>query len=45
MFEAVNKKVIHLTRFRHGELVLTGLKPGEWRYLTKEEIAYLENIK
>lgn len=45
MFEAVNKKVIHLTRFRHGELVLTGLKPGQWRYLTKEEIEYLENIK
>ena len=45
MFEAVNKKVIHLTRFRHGELVLTGLKPGQWRHLTKEEIAYLENIK
>ena len=45
MLEAVNKKVIHLTRFRHGELVLTGLKPGQWRHLTKEEIAYLENIK
>lgn len=45
MLEAVNKKVIHLTRFRHGELVLTGLKLGQWRYLTKEEIAYLENIK
>ncbi len=45
MLEAVNKKVIHLTRFRHGELVLTGLKPGQWRHLTKEEIAYLENIR
>lgn len=45
MFEAINKKVIHLTRFRHGDLVLTGLKPGSWRYLTESEIAYLENIK
>ncbi|MBE7091760.1 MAG: rRNA pseudouridine synthase [Clostridiales bacterium] len=45
MFEAINKKVIHLTRFRHGELVLTGLKPGQWRYLNDEEITYLENLK
>ncbi len=45
MFEAVNKKVIHLTRVRHGDLVLSGLKPGQWRYLTQTEIEYLENIK
>ncbi len=45
MFEAVNKKVIHLTRVRHGELVLSGLKPGQWRYLTQAEMEYLENIK
>lgn len=45
MFEAINKKVIRLTRFRHGDLVLTGLKPGSWRYLTENEVAYLENIK
>ena len=45
MFEAINKKVIHLTRVRHGELVLSGLKPGQWRYLTQTEIEYLENIK
>ena len=45
MFEAINKKVIRLTRFRHGDLVLTGLKPGSWRYLTEKEVAYLENIK
>ena len=45
MFEAVNKKVIHLTRIRHGELTLSGLKKGQWRHLTQEEIEYLENIK
>lgn len=45
MFEAIGKKVIHLTRVRHGELVLSGLKKGQWRYLTQEEIDYLENIK
>lgn len=45
MFEAINKKVIRLTRLRHGNLVLTGLKPGSWRYLTENEVAYLENIK
>ena len=43
MFEAVGKNVLHLTRIRHGELVLSGLKPGQWRYLNAEEIAYLEN--
>ena len=45
MFEAVNKKVIHLTRVRHGELTLSGLKKGQWRYLNQNEIEYLENIK
>ncbi len=45
MFEAIGKNVLHLTRIRHGELVLSGLKPGQWRYLNAEEIAYLENLK
>lgn len=45
MMEAVNKEVLHLTRMRHGELLLTGLKPGQWRTLTKEEIEYLEDLK
>ena len=45
MMEAVNKEVLHLTRMRHGELLLTGLKPGQWRSLTKEEIEYLEDLK
>lgn len=45
MFEAIGKNVLHLTRIRHGELVLSGLKPGQWRYLNAEEIAYLDNLK
>ncbi len=44
MFEAIGKKVIHLTRMRHGEIMLSGLKPGEWRYLNKEETAYLNDL-
>lgn len=45
MFEAVGKEVLHLTRMRHGEIMLSGLKPGEWRYLTKQEKEYLEDLK
>jgi len=45
MFEAINKKVLHLTRIRHGELVLSGLEPGQWRYLTREETNYIEDLK
>lgn len=45
MFEAIGKKVLHLTRIRHGEIVLSGLKAGQWRHLTKEEVEYLENLK
>lgn len=45
MFEAVGKKVIHLTRMRHGEIMLSGLKKGQWRYLSKDEIAYIESLK
>lgn len=45
MFEAIGKKVIHLTRMRHGEIVLSGLKKGEWRYLNAQEVEYIENLK
>ncbi len=45
MFEAVGKKVLHLTRIRHGELNLGNLKPGEWRNLTSKEVKYLEDLK
>ena len=45
MFEAVGKKVLHLTRIRQGNLTLGSLKTGEWRYLTAKEIQYLEDLK
>ena len=45
MFEAVGKKVLHLTRIRQGNLALGSLKTGEWRYLTAKEIQYLEDLK
>ncbi len=45
MFEAIGKKVIHLTRMRHGEIVLSGIKKGQWRYLSSQEIEYIENLK
>jgi len=45
MLESIGKDVLHLTRIRHGELQLTGLKSGEWRYLTPEEIEYLDGLK
>lgn len=45
MFETIGKNVLHLTRMRHGEIMLSGLKPGQWRYLNPQEIAYLETLK
>lgn len=45
MFEAIGKKVIHLTRMRHGEILLSGLKKGQWRYLSAQEVEYIENLK
>jgi ribosomal small subunit pseudouridine synthase A (EC 5.4.99.-) len=45
MFEAVGKKVIYLKRISMGGLRLDpGLKPGDYRRLTKDEIEYLKNI-
>jgi 16S rRNA pseudouridine516 synthase len=46
MFEAVGKEVIYLKRLSMGSLRLDeGLKPGEYRELTKEEIALLKNTQ
>lgn len=43
MFEAVDKKVIYLKRLSMGTLLLDeGLKPGEYRKLTKDEIESLK---
>lgn len=36
-------EVKRLIRVREGELRLEGLKPGQWRFLTKEEIRTLED--
>jgi len=45
MFEAVGKKVIYLKRISMGGLMLDpALKPGDYRSLTDDEIAYLKNI-
>lgn len=44
MLQAVHNEVLFLRRERMGSLVLdTALKPGEWRYLTEEEIQVLKN--
>lgn len=45
MFEAVGKEVIYLKRLSMGSLVLdSGLRSGEYRFLTEEEIAKLKEI-
>lgn len=44
MFEAVGKEVIYLKRLSMGSLVLDpGLKPGDYRDLTAEELKLLKN--
>jgi 23S rRNA pseudouridine2605 synthase len=40
-FEAAGHRVAHLLREAIGELTLSGLKEGEWRYLTGKEINQL----
>lgn len=42
MFEAVGHKVLALKRVRFGSLSLGGLKKGQWRYLSREELARLK---
>lgn len=44
MFEKINKNVVFLKRTKIGELKLTGLNRGEYRYLTKKEIDYLKSL-
>ena len=43
MCEQAGLEVRFLKRVAIGELTLGHLKSGEWRYLTKEQIAYLKN--
>lgn len=45
MCEAVGKKVIALHRSKIGNLDVKNLKLGEWRYLAKEELTFIDNNK
>ncbi|ERM91870.1 pseudouridine synthase [Caldanaerobacter subterraneus] len=45
MCKAIGHPVIALKRTKIGELELKGLKPGEWRYLTEDEIRYLKSLR
>jgi pseudouridine synthase len=42
MCEAVGHPVVHLERTTLGPLTLGGLKPGQWRHLTPEEVQTLK---
>ena len=44
MFESVDKTVIFLKRVAIGDFRLGGLSRGGWRYLSEQEIFYLQNI-
>lgn len=44
MFAAIGKEVVLLKRIKIGELTLRGLNRGEWRKLSKEEVAYLSSL-
>ncbi|MDH7480410.1 MAG: pseudouridine synthase [Armatimonadota bacterium] len=41
MFDAIGYPVIKLTRTKIGGLEIRGLRPGEWRFLTPEEVGNL----
>ena len=45
MCKAINHPVLRLRRIAMGEIRLKGLKVGEYRHLTKEEVEYLKCIK
>lgn len=42
MFEAVGHSVLALKRIRFGSLSLGGLKKGQWRHLSKKELARIK---
>lgn len=44
MCETIGHPVIYLKRTQMGKLSLKGLKIGEWRFLNREEVAYLKNL-
>ena len=45
MCDICGLEVKRLTRVAIGDLRLANLKPGEWRHLTKSQVAYLKDIK
>jgi pseudouridine synthase len=44
MFEALGHKVTGLLRVEFAGLTLDGLRPGQWRYLKKTEVARLKKL-
>ncbi|ETJ01981.1 MAG: Pseudouridine synthase, partial [Streptococcus parasanguinis DORA_23_24] len=44
MFEAVGLLVDKLSRTQFGNLDVSGLRPGEYRRLSKKEISQLHNL-
>jgi len=42
MFEAIGHNVIKLKRISFGDINLGELKPGQWKYLTDDEIKFLK---
>jgi pseudouridine synthase len=45
MFDAIGHPVLRLKRIAFGPLKLDKMKPGEWRYLTHQEINALNKLK
>ena len=45
MCKAINHPVLRLRRAAMGKIVLKDLEVGQYRHLTKEEVAYLKSIK
>ena len=45
MCKAINHPVLRLRRVAMGDIKLRGIKVGEYRHLTKEEVEYLKSIK
>lgn len=44
MIESLGRRVMFLKRVSIGELRVGGLKRGEWRYLTDDEIKYVKSL-
>ena len=44
MFEVLDMRIVSLKRTNIGKIAIGGLKVGQWRHLTTEEVAYLKNF-